>query len=101
MAQLPANWPYSDKRWPALRARALARDRHTCRSCGASLRGKGKARVDHIRPARQAPALAFDLANVRCLCPACDNARHAEKGRRHGQEIPAIGADGFPIGSGW
>jgi 5-methylcytosine-specific restriction endonuclease McrA len=27
--------------------------------------------VDHVRPVREAPELAFDLDNLQALCPAC------------------------------
>lgn len=55
------------KRWPALRLAAKRRDGFRCVECGAA----GRLEVDHIRPVRTHPELAFDLANLQTLCPAC------------------------------
>jgi 5-methylcytosine-specific restriction endonuclease McrA len=60
--------------------RILARDGHRCTHCGASVRGKGGARIDHIVPLREAPGLAYEPTNLRTLCTACDARRHREKG---------------------
>jgi 5-methylcytosine-specific restriction endonuclease McrA len=62
-----------DRRWPALRQATLRRDDYQCRSCGA----RGRLEVDHVRPVREAPELAFDLGNLQCLCGSC----HARKTR--------------------
>jgi 5-methylcytosine-specific restriction endonuclease McrA len=62
-----------DRRWPALRQAALRRDDYRCRSCAA----RGRLEVDHVRPVRDAPELAFDLDNLQCLCGPC----HARKTR--------------------
>lgn len=70
---------YHTTKWKKLRWQALRRDRFKCVACGTSLQGKGKARVDHIATVKSAPHLAFDLANLRSLCPSCDNKRHKEK----------------------
>jgi 5-methylcytosine-specific restriction enzyme A len=55
------------KRWPALRLAALRRDGWACVECGA----RGQLQVDHRRPVREAPELAFDLDNLQSLCCAC------------------------------
>lgn len=39
--------------------------------------------VHHIKPLRDAPELALDLANLVSLCDACHDEAHPEK---HGQE---------------
>ncbi|MEM9782352.1 MAG: HNH endonuclease signature motif containing protein [Pseudomonadota bacterium] len=62
-----------DRRWPSLRLAALRRDGWCCVQCGA----RGRLEVDHIKPVRDAPDLAFDLDNLQCLCPSC----HARKTR--------------------
>lgn len=62
-----------DKRWPALRLAAKRRDGFKCVTCGA----RGRLEVDHIKPVREAPELAFDLANLQTLCTPC----HSRKTR--------------------
>lgn len=89
---------YKSPEWFRARAAAIRKANGKCASCGCNIIGKGKARVDHIRPLRQYPALALDPNNLRVLCPTCDNMRHAEKGRG-GVEVEEIGEDGFP--SSW
>ena len=85
---------YSSMTWRRLRHRALVRAGFRCELCRADLRRTG-SRVDHIRTRHEAPALQWDLSNLRALCPACDNVRHAEKGRGG----RAIGCDenGLPL----
>ena len=55
------------KRWKGLRIEALRRDGWACVQCGA----RGRLEVDHIKPVRDAPDLAFDLGNLQALCPSC------------------------------
>jgi 5-methylcytosine-specific restriction protein A len=57
----------SDKRWPALRLAAKRRDCFKCVKCGAF----GRLEVDHIKPVRTHPELAFDLSNLQSLCTVC------------------------------
>lgn len=59
--------------WPALRVETLRRDGFQCVSCGA----RGRLEVDHIKPVRTHPDLAFELANLQALCAAC----HSRKTR--------------------
>lgn len=87
---------YSSREWKDMRYRALARDGYCCTNCGVSVRGKGQSRVDHIKPKKTHPELALVLTNLRTLCAACDNARHAEKGSG-GIEAVEIGLDGYPV----
>ena len=44
-------------RWPALRLAAKRRDDWRCVQCGA----RGRLEVDHVKPVRTHPELAFDL----------------------------------------
>jgi len=54
-------------RWKSLRYLAKRRDGWKCVSCGAS----GRLEVDHIKPVRTHPDLAFDLENLQSLCTSC------------------------------
>lgn len=54
-------------RWPALRLAAKRRDGWRCVQCGAV----GRLEVDHVKPVRDAPELAFDLTNLQTLCASC------------------------------
>lgn len=60
-------WVYRDKRWPALRLAAKRRDDWKCVQCGV----KGRLEVDHIKPIRDYPEGAFELANLQSLCGSC------------------------------
>ncbi|WP_172293759.1 HNH endonuclease [Pseudoruegeria sp. HB172150] len=55
------------KRWKALRAEILERDRYRCQSCGCG----GRLEVDHIKPVRTHPELSYDASNLQALCPGC------------------------------
>ena len=58
---------YRTPRWKSLRFLAKRRDGFKCVECGAA----GRIEVDHVKPIRTHPELAFDLGNLQCLCPAC------------------------------
>lgn len=93
---------YKSPAWFKARATALRRDNYCCVNCGASVRGKGLARIDHKLPRKKFPDLALHLPNLRTLCIACDNARHArDRAGNHGDEASPVGDDGFPLGSDW
>lgn len=63
-----AGWHvYRSRRWAAVRLLAKRRDGFACTSCGA----RGRLEVHHVQSVRSRPDLAFDLANLRCLCPGC------------------------------
>lgn len=81
MAMKPTDPFYATERWRALRIRVLRRDRWRCVLCGAPVHARKAARIDHIKPRRQHPELAWDERNLRTLCVRCDNQRHAEKSR--------------------
>jgi hypothetical protein len=82
---------------------SLARDGFRCVVCGCSVVGKGQARVDHIKPRRTHPHLAFVLSNLRTLCAKHDNQAHREKGCGGSAErderfvVKGCGADGWPV----
>jgi 5-methylcytosine-specific restriction enzyme A len=62
---------YKTPRWKALRFQAKRRDGFKCVLCGAT----GRLNVDHIKPLRTHPELAFDLANLQTLCVPCHSAK--------------------------
>lgn len=61
------------KRWKALRFIAKRRDGWKCVECGSV----DHLEVDHIKPVRGWPELAFDLDNTQTLCRVC----HSRKTR--------------------
>lgn len=92
---------YKSGGWFKARGAVLRRDEYRCVNCGVSVRGKGKARVDHILPRRKFPDQALHLPNLRTLCVPCDNARHARDRAAKQPEAHPVGPDGFPVGSDW
>ena len=64
---------YRTRAWATLRLRAKRRDGWACVQCGA----RGRLEVDHVKPIRDRPDLALELANVQTLCPR----HHAQKTR--------------------
>lgn len=58
-------------RWKFVRITAKRRDDFKCVNCGA----RGRLEVDHIKPVRDAPELAFDLANLQTLCKPCHSTK--------------------------
>lgn len=64
---------YRSPRWAGLRLEAKRRDGWKCVQCNA----RGRLEVDHIKPLRTHPELAFDLTNLQSLCGRC----HARKTR--------------------
>lgn len=54
-------------RWQVVRFAAKRRDGWKCVSCGSNR----DLEVDHIRPVRDAPELAYTLDNLQTLCTSC------------------------------
>jgi 5-methylcytosine-specific restriction protein A len=92
---------YKSKAWMKARAQVLKRDHYRCVQCGANVRPKGAARIDHILPRKKFPDLSLHIPNLRTLCVPCDNARHARDRAARKDEAPAIGPDGFPLDGSW
>lgn len=88
---------YKSREWLKARFRVLHRDKYQCVMCGACVKAKGTARVDHIKPRKVYPELSLDLENLRTLCASCDNKRHREKGYKI-SETPQVNFDGSPAG---
>lgn len=55
------------RRWQRVRSLVLRRDGFRCVNCGTA----GRLEVDHIKPVRTDPDLAFDLSNLQSLCSTC------------------------------
>ena len=64
----------STRRWQVLRHAVLERDGWACVDCGTR---RGRLEIDHEKPVRTHPELAFDPANCSVRCPAC----HTKKTR--------------------
>lgn len=62
------------RRWQVLRQIVLERDGWTC-TCGCGSRRR--LEIDHIKPVRTHPELAFDPANLQTLAASC----HTKKTR--------------------
>ena len=62
------------KRWKRIRAQIIKRDGYRCVACGMH----GRLEVDHIKPVRSHPELAYDEGNLQALCPTC----HSRKTRK-------------------
>lgn len=62
------------KRWQALRHEILERDGWACVDCGTRT---GRLEVDHVKPVKHRPDLAFDRGNLATRCSSC----HARKTR--------------------
>ncbi|MCB1463138.1 MAG: HNH endonuclease [Nitratireductor sp.] len=71
-------------RWKAVRLAVKRRDGWKCVECGKA----GRLEVHHVQPVRTHPELAFELSNLKSLCPSCHSRRtRIEIGL--GQENPA------------
>ncbi len=57
----------STRRWQVLRQQILERDEWKCRHCG----DRRRLEIDHIKPVRLAPELAFEPSNLQALCGPC------------------------------
>lgn len=58
-------------RWKVVRQQALRRDGYCCVKCST----RGRLEVDHIKPVRTHPELAFELTNLQTLC----SVHHSQK----------------------
>lgn len=77
--------------WERARARALERDEHRCRQCGAAERESRSHDVHHIQPFRsfgyipgenRNDRIANELDNLITLCPTCHQRAEAAHGKR-------------------
>lgn len=64
---------YRSPQWRSVRFLAKRRDGFKCVGCGAH----GRLEVDHVKPIRTHPELAYELGNLQTLCGPC----HSRKTR--------------------
>lgn len=64
----------STRRWQVLRQAVLERDGWACVDCGTK---RGRLEIDHVKPVRLRPDLAFDPSNCATRCSSC----HTKKTR--------------------
>ena len=57
----------STRRWQSVRHAVLERDGWACVACGE----RRRLEVDHIKPVRTHPELAFNPANCQAICGKC------------------------------
>lgn len=94
---------YDSLEWKTLRRLTLIRDGYRCTVCRCDVRGKGKARVDHIVSIEERPDLALEPSNVRTLCTLHDAQAHREKPKGKGAKrdarfvIRGVDASGMPV----
>ena len=67
---------YQSARWQKLSAQ-LRRDNPYCSQCLVTSRQEPRLLVDHVQEIRDAPHLAYDLANLVVLCYSCHAAKTA------------------------
>ncbi|WP_170337755.1 HNH endonuclease [Ruegeria arenilitoris] len=93
---------YQSTAWKRARRQALERDGWACVLCGASVRGKGRARVDHIHKVEGAPHLALEVGNMRTLCTRCDAIRHSrDRGPGRSRDAEAEQHDNGGMSASW
>ncbi len=77
---MAAAFDYTCARWIRKRKEILRRDGYQCQECRRFGRAREAVVVHHIKHADEFPELAFDSKNLVCLCSACHNKAHPEKG---------------------
>jgi uncharacterized protein (TIGR02646 family) len=65
--------------WKKLRALAVKIYGRQCMKCGTTPKNPKNTHVDHIKPRKKHPELAFVFDNLQILCCRCNKA----KGNRH------------------
>lgn len=66
---------YATYEWRQLRYRALKKYGSRCLCCGRSPKDGATMHVDHIKPRKQFPELAFELDNLQVLCAVCNHGK--------------------------
>ena len=90
---MPGDPFYQSPAWKAARLTCLVRARFRCRMCGASLRGKGNAHVDHIESRRKRPDLSLEQDNLQALCSFHHN---SVKQAMEARCVPVVNGQGYP-----
>lgn len=65
----------SSKAWKSVRYDVLRRDGGRCRACGRPATNGAMVNVDHIKPRRFYPELAFTKSNLQVLCADCNHGK--------------------------
>ena len=61
--------------WRQVRMQVLKRDGAKCACCGATAADGRVMNVDHIKPRKHHPELAFNLNNLQVLCEVCNHGK--------------------------
>nr|WP_152623361.1 HNH endonuclease [Aneurinibacillus migulanus] len=78
---------YDSAAWRKCRDYVLKRDNYLCQPClKQSMKLKPADTVHHIKHFDEAPELALDPDNLECVCNACHNRLHPEKGQGKAKE---------------
>ena len=88
---------YQGARWQRLRRLHLSIE-PLCRACKRLGYSVTAQHVDHVVPIAQAPALAYDLANLQSLCVSCHSVKTQTEDRGTGER--GADSDGFPVDPG-
>ncbi|MFC8176539.1 HNH endonuclease [Streptomyces sp. NPDC057325] len=81
------SWVYADPQWALLRDQVLSEEPLCRAQCGRPPRV-----VDHIRPHRGDPLLAFDRANLQAMCKPCHDGKTAHETGFAGAGPKRVGA---------
>ena len=100
---MPGDPFYKTKQWRQLKMRVLANWRaagKNCAYCGGTLDWSRRYSVivDHKIPRKKRPDLALTESNLVVVHHPCNSKKAAWD---ENENKPQIGADGFPVGSGW
>ncbi len=63
---------YRSRRWRKIRYEVIRKYGGRCMCCGRTPEHGVVINVDHIKPVRQYPDLAFDFSNLQVLCEDCN-----------------------------
>ena len=91
---------YNSKHWKAARRQAMHAAEFVCQhpGCTEVLSGSGNCHVHHLKPLRQAPALAFEPLNHQALCPSHHSVETVrEQAAAKGKPERGCDADGNPL----
>jgi 5-methylcytosine-specific restriction endonuclease McrA len=97
---MPNDKFYSSGTWRRIRTLVVKRDLGRCVICGDT---KG-LQVDHIKPRKEYPHLAYNTSNLRTLCAKCHAKTGTSFGRQGDAQVvlkPKTDYNGFPEGGDW
>ena len=91
---------YNSKQWKAARRQAIHAAEFVCEhpDCAEVLAGRGRCHVHHLKPLRQAKALAFEPLNHQALCPSHHSGETVrEQAAAKGKPERGCDESGWPI----